>query len=600
MPRLKQSEPRPGYDTRVRTRSLFRNSAQRTPAGCQEGSPEPEPPFDRGFFETVFTSAPIGMAIVAVDGRCLEVNDALCRITGQTRDELEATTLHAITHPEDLDCDQHLFHDLLLGKLPSYQVEKRYRHAWGHYLWVLVTVALVRDGRGEPLHVMSQVQDISERKAQATHLEHLIDHDSLTGLFNQRRFREELAREMDRMARYGAESAVLMIDLDNFKNVNDTFGHRAGDDLLRGVAGALRHRMRQTDIVARVGGDEFAMLLPDTGADQAQIVAEGIVKTLGRQIAVLGDRTIHVTASVGVAVSDGPGAAEVLEFADLAMYEAKEAGRNRIVVHRPGSDGDKVSRRTDVEMIRTALDEGRMLLYCQPILDLEQNEAGRYELLLRLRVTEGSEPLLPGSFLYVAERFDLVQQIDYWVLSKAIELIAEYARAGRRLVLHVNLSAKSIGDPRVAAIVEKAIPDFGIDPACLVFELTETTVITRFEQVKAFACRLSGLGCRFALDDFGEGFGSFHYLKSLPFDYFKIDGDFIRGIVTSPTDQLVVQAIVGIARGMGKKTIAESVPDEDACRLLVNIGVDYVQGHCVGESRPLRDALPPVSRQTGA
>ena len=188
--------------------------------------------------------------------------------------------------------------------------------------------------RGEPLYLVSQVQDISERKELAARLEYLIDHDFLTGLFNRRRFQEELAREAERMSRYGANGAVLMIDLDNFKDVNDAFGHKAGDDLLRGVAGALRHRMRQTDVLARVGGDEFAMLLPEADADQAQIVAEGIVKTLGRQVAVLGEQTIHITASVGVALFDGLSAVEVLEFADLAMYEAKEAGRNRVAVHR--------------------------------------------------------------------------------------------------------------------------------------------------------------------------------------------------------------------------------------------------------------------------
>ena len=545
-------------------------------------------------FESAFTGAPIGMALVDMEGRWLQVNDALCRIVGFTREELKATTLNAITHPEDVDRDERSFLDLLRGRIPSYQVEKRYHHAFGHYLWVLLTVSLVRDQRGEPLHMVSQVQDISERKERATRLEHLIDHDFLTGLFNRRRFEEELVREVERTTRYGATGAVLMIDLDNFKNVNDIFGHKAGDDLLRGVAGALRHRMRQTDVLARVGGDEFAMLLPEADAEQAQIVAEGIVKTLGRQVAVLGEQTIHVTASVGVALFDHLRATELLEFADLAMYEAKAAGRNRVAVHRPGGEhGEQVSRRSDVELIRTALAEDRMLLYCQPILDLKQNEVCQYELLLRLRTDAALEPLLPSSFLYVAERFNLIQDIDCWVARKAIELIAEYSRAGRRLVLHVNLSGKSIGDARVAALIEAAISEAGIDPACLVFELTETTAITNIEEAKAFAHRLRNRGCRLAVDDFGAGFGSFYYLKSLPFDYFKIDGDFIRGIVASPMDQLVVAAIVGIARGMGKQTIAEFVPDEDTRRLLEKSGVDYAQGYHVGRPKPLREVLPP-------
>ena len=286
-------------------------------------------------FETAFGNAPIGMALVDRDGRWLEVNDALCRITGYSRDELKATTLEAITDPDYVDLDTQQMRDLLSGHIPSYQVEKRYRHARGHHLWVLVTVSVVRDDGVEPLYVISQVQDISERKELAERLEYMVDHDFLTGLFNRRRFEQELAQEVERGSRYRSSGALLLIDLDNFKDVNDAFGHKAGDDLLKGVAGALRHRMRQTDVLARVGGDEFAVLLPQTGAEQAQAVADGIVKTLHQHVAVLGDRSIRATASVGVVLFDGLGAAELLAYADLAMYEAKAAGRDRFTMYRP-------------------------------------------------------------------------------------------------------------------------------------------------------------------------------------------------------------------------------------------------------------------------
>ena len=554
---------------------------------------EPESEAAQTRFETAFTSAPIGMALVDMDGRWLQVNDALCRITGHTRSEFLATTLRAITHPDDVDRDADVMRDLLDGKVPSCQIEKRYRHVWGHYLWVLLTVSLVRDDQGRPSYVVAQVQDISERKELAARLEYLLDHDFLTGLFNRRRFQLEINHEAERVARYGGDGAVLMIDLDNFKDVNDAFGHKAGDDLLKGVAGALRNRIRQTDVVARVGGDEFAMLLPEADADRAQIVADTIVKTLNRQVAVLGEQSIHVTASVGVSLFGGRSAAEVLEFADAAMYEAKQAGRNRVAVHRPGEHRrEHVSARlVEAEMIRGAVEEGRLLLYGQPILDLKRNEVNQYELLLRLRADGSDEPLSPSSFLYVAERFGLIQQFDGWVARKGIALIAEHARAGRRLVLHVNLSGKSIGDPRVAALIEDAIDGAGIDPACLVFELTETAAIANIEEAKAFAHRLRARGCRLALDDFGAGFGSFYYLKTLPFDYFKIDGDFIRDFVGSPMDQLVVRAIVGIAQGMGKKTIAEFVSDDETACLLEKHGVDFAQGYHIGRPRPVSELL---------
>jgi diguanylate cyclase (GGDEF)-like protein/PAS domain S-box-containing protein len=544
-------------------------------------------------FESAFTSAPIGMALVDLDGGCLQVNDALCRITGYTRDQLKARTLQTITHPDDVDRDADSMRELLGGRIPSYQTEKRYRHAWGHYLWVLLTKSLVRDVRGGPLYVVSQVQDISERKELAVRLEYLIDHDFLTGLYNRRRFEQELARHAKRVARYEAKGAVLMIDLDNFKDVNDAFGHKAGDDLLKGVAGALRHRIRETDVLARVGGDEFAALLPEAAADEAQNVADSIIKTLGQQVAVLGERSIHATASVGVALFDGLGAAAVLAFADQAMYEAKQAGRNRAAIYTPSAGHrEQVSARlAEAEMIRKALEEERFLLYGQPILDLKRNEVCQYELLLRLGTKEGGEPLAPSSFLYAAERFGLIQEIDCWVARQAIALIAEHAAAGRKLVLHINLSGKSIGDPRVAALTEKAIADAGIDPAGLIFELTETATIGNIEEAKAFAHRLRARGCQLALDDFGAGFGSFYYLKTLPFNYFKIDGDYIRGVTASPMDQLVVEAIVGIAKGMGKKTIAEFVTDGETARLLEKSGVDYAQGYHFGRPRPLRDVL---------
>lgn len=549
-------------------------------------------------FESSFDNAPIGMALIALDDRWLQVNDALCRITGYTAAELKATTLRAMTHPDDRDLDSQSLEQLLSGQIPSYQVEKRYRHALGHHVWVLVTASIVRDEDRMPLYLVTQVQDISERRELARRLEYFVDHDFLTGLFNRRRFEQELAKETERAARYGAPGAVLVIDIDNFKDVNDTFGHKAGDDMLKGVAGLLRQRMRQTDIVARIGGDEFAVLLPHCDVDHARSVADEVVKAMGRQMAVLADQSIRITASVGVSMFDGLSDIEVLAYADLAMYEAKETGKNRFAVYRPATAG-KVrgpTRLVEAERIRHALEEDRLILYCQPILDLGRKEICQYELLLRLPDEDRGEPLPPSAFLYGAERFGLIQAIDGWVVRQAIALIAEHSRAGLDLVLNVNLSGKSIGDRKLAALIEEALAESGIDPGRLTFELTETAAISNVEEAKAFASRLRGIGCQFALDDFGAGFGSFYYLKNFPFDYLKIDGDFIRGLPTSPMDQLVVEAIVSIARGMGKKTVAEFVADEETACLLRRIGVDYAQGYHIGMPRPIAEVLQTVAR----
>jgi diguanylate cyclase (GGDEF)-like protein/PAS domain S-box-containing protein len=544
-------------------------------------------------FESAFNNAPIGMALIAMDGRWLQVNDALCRITGHTAEELRATTLRAMTHPDDVDLDAQGLEQLVAGAVPNYQIEKRYRHAWGHHVWALVTMSIVRDADRNPLHIVTQVQDISERKELARRLEHVVNHDFLTGLLNRRHFEQELAKETDRAARYGAPGAVLLIDLDNFKDVNDTFGHRAGDDVLKGVAGLLKQRLRHTDVIARVGGDEFAVLLPQTDPDQVQIVADEVVKALGRETAVLADQSIRITASVGVAMFDGLTDVEVLAYADLAMYEAKETGRNRFEMYRPLKGGrERVSARlAESERIRHALEEDRLILYCQPILDLGTNRICQYELLLRLPDEESAEPLPPSAFLYRAERSGLIQAIDGWVVRKAIALIAEHERAGLELVLNVNLSGKSIGDRKLAALTEDALTESGIDPSRLVFELTETAAISNIDEAKAFAIRLHARGCRFALDDFGAGFGSFYYLKSFPFDYLKIDGDFIRDLAVNPMNQLVVSAIVSIARGMGRKTVGEFVGDEETTRLLRTLGVDHAQGYHVGMPRPVSELL---------
>jgi diguanylate cyclase (GGDEF)-like protein/PAS domain S-box-containing protein len=285
------------------------------------------------------------MALVDREGRWLEVNDAFCRITGYSRRDLEATTLPDITVPEDLHLDRGLNQDLLVGRISSYQVEKRYRHAEGHSLWVLVSVSLVRDD-GRPLYTILQIEDISKRREITRSLQYLVDRDFLTGLFNRRRFDCDLAREARRAARYGSSGAVVLVDLDRFKEVNDAFGHKAGDDLLKAVAGTLARRTRQTDVLARVGGDEFAVLLTQTGAEEARIVAEGIVESMRRHVPRDGDRSIRVTASVGVALLDGLTPEEIMDHADRAMYEAKAAGRDRFAMagfRAPAKSGEAPS-----------------------------------------------------------------------------------------------------------------------------------------------------------------------------------------------------------------------------------------------------------------
>jgi len=542
----------------------------------------------RSAVESAFTHAPIGMALVDMAGLVLHVNDTLCRITGYTAAEVCARPFRDLSEPPDVDVDAFQIAELVAARIQMYQVEKRYRHAWGHPIWVLLSVSLVRDDEGRPLHFIAQVQDISERKVLEGHLDHLVEHDFLTALFNGRRFEQELAHETKATARYGGGGAVLLLDLDHFKAVNDQFGHKAGDDLLKTVAAALRGRLRETDVLARLGGDEFGIILHKVNTQQAEEVADGIVKALRGQTAMLAEHQIPVTASVGVALFDGLTNIEILAAADLALYEAKEAGRNRVAVYRPqsGAQPPASSRMMEAERIQCALTHDRLELHCQPILDLASNEVSQYELLVRLRTDDG-RLLQPAAFLYVAERFGTILAVDSWVVRQAVALIAKQAKAGRSLTLNVNISAKSIGNPQLVAVIDRALTDARIDPACLVFELTETAAVGNIADAKKFTTELRSRGCRFALDDFGSGFGSFYYLKHLPFDYFKIDGEFIRGFGANSIDPLVVEAIVGVARGMGKKTVAEFVTDQGIMNRLRRSGIDYAQGFHIGAPRPI-------------
>lgn len=556
-------------------------------------------------FRSIFEQAPIGMAVVGPDGRWLRVNPALCAIVGYPEEELLAKTFQDITHPEDLDTDLGKVERVLSGAIEDYELEKRYLHADGHVVWVSLSVSLVRGTDGEPLHFIAQMQDITDRKHFEGQLQHRADHDALTGLFNRRRIEIELERTVAHVKRYQAPAALLVLDVDKFKHVNDSYGHAVGDELIGAVASTLRRRLRETDILGRMGGDEFAILLTQADAIEARLVAADLVWAVRTEVAVsVSGQRQGVTASVGTALIPSDSrmtAAELLAEADVAMYEAKESGRDRVAVAQAGARpaGGIRERLTCAELIRDALDHDGFELASQPILGLASGRVERHELLIRMSREDG-EPLPPGAFLSVAERFGQIQAIDRWVIGEAVRILAQRREAGERLVFEVNISGGSITDPEVVDHIAEQVSRAAIDPAQLVLEVTETSAIGSIEQARRFAKRLAALGCQFALDDFGAGFGSFYYLKHLPFDVLKIDGDFVRDLPRSVPDQLTVKAIVEIARGLGKQTIAEYVQDDATLRLLRDFGVDYAQGFHVGRPVPADDCWPATARALSA
>ena len=434
-------------------------------------------------------------------------------------------------------------------------------------------------------------QALAEAEKTEAELRYIADHDSLTGLLDRRRFRAELDQYVSFSARYGGQGAVMIIDIDGLKMVNDTLGHHAGDTLIRQIAGILRERVRNTDIVARLSGDEFAVLMPQTDTAGALQLGEDLRAQVAEGAAGAPDAA-NVTISVGITMF-GPdrsvGAEAVLVAADQAMYRAKEEGRNQIALFQDPDEPRRRPRRaqTTTARIRDALTQDRLSLHTQPIRSLTSGGIERYELLLRMTGDNGE--LLPAaSFIEIAERAGMIQELDRWVVARALELLAARERAGKPVSLHVNLSGASITDLSVLEFIERRLDEGGTDPSRCTFEITETAKVNDYEAAAGFADRLTEFGCQVAIDDYGAGFGPFHYLKQIPFDVIKIDGSFIREMPQSDADQLTVQAIVGIAHGLGKVTIAEYVQDDVTAQMLREYGVDMAQGYHLG--RPV-DAL---------
>jgi diguanylate cyclase (GGDEF)-like protein/PAS domain S-box-containing protein len=418
-------------------------------------------------------------------------------------------------------------------------------------------------------------------------------HDALTGLPNRALLTDRLTQAIALARRLGRSTGLIFVDLDHFKQINDTGGHAAGDAVLRQISERLLGAVRPMDSVARLGGDEFVVLLPALENEEgAVVVARRIAAALKAPMpAGTSPAPVTTSASIGVCVSDARSSEpdgdpkRMLRQADTAMYHAKSLGGSRIKVFDASrtpavlqADGELWIAR-----IREALDEDRFVLQGQPIIELATGNVVQHELLIRMRGDAGLIP--PGAFLPLAERSGLIGEIDQWVIAQAAKLAARGRQVG------VNLSAASTGDPRILELIERELDDRGADPGKLVFEITETAVMQNMTRAAEFAERLVALGCHFALDDFGTGFASFTYLKRLPADFLKIDIDFVRELAHSKRDMFVVRAIVALARDFGQQTIAEGVEDEATAAVLQDLGVTHAQGYLYGRPGPLSDMV---------
>ena len=420
----------------------------------------------------------------------------------------------------------------------------------------------------------------------------LANHDSLTGLFNRRRFVEELKQEILGVMRNGTSSALLFIDLDQFKYVNDACGHPAGDRLICKVAKELRSSVRRDDIVGRFGGDEFVILVRRADVRTARSSAQTVLENMRRMAHIEKDQVFHVHCSIGIALISGDNLHydDLINQADIACREAKSAGRNRMHFYEQSEDLT-LSRAADVgwmNRLRRALDKDEFELRFQPINRIDSGETTHHEVLIRLRSEDG-KLVLPDAFLPSAARFGLMTEIDFWMIRHAAMAYAEYSRPDKVIKLSINLSAHAFENDDLVNFIEKTFKENGVLPTDIILEITESLAIRRPAHVERQINALRNLGCQFALDDFGTGYSSFSHLQKLKFDYIKIDGSFVEDMLNNRVDQKMIKLIAEIGREAGMQTIAEYVQNAESLELLGELGVDMVQGYFVG--RPVAEPI---------
>ncbi|MDH3646233.1 MAG: EAL domain-containing protein [Gammaproteobacteria bacterium] len=460
----------------------------------------------------------------------------------------------------------------------------------GNEMYIENTAAPIRDGEGKITGGVLVFHDVSESRELNRRLSYHTSHDLLTGLVNRTEFENQLDRALKNAESTEVDYALCYLDLDQFKMINDTCGHAAGDTLLGQLGQLLKSKIRWRDTLARLGGDEFALLLESCGLDEAVEIAETLRETVQAFKFTWDDRVFRLSTSLGV-VPLSPtehDVAGLLTAADSACSAAKESGRNRVHVFQV-NDIDLMRRRREMQWaarISNALEESRFELFRQIIQPLNASDDGEhYELLLRMRDEKG-KLISPAEFISASERYGLTPNIDRWVIRNAFSwLLGDDEERERLAVCSINLSGQSLGDDKFLPFVIERFENTGMDPRKICFEITETAAIASYSQANRFIHALRELGCRFALDDFGTGLSSFGYLKHFPVDYLKIDGSFVKGILHDPIDREMVRSINEIGHLTGKETIAEFAENEEIITMLKSMGVDYAQGYGVSEPR---------------
>jgi diguanylate cyclase (GGDEF)-like protein/PAS domain S-box-containing protein len=538
-------------------------------------------------FLNAFENAPIGMGLLDAEGKLLDANPALKNMFWPALVDRKFSDAVSDENREQFDrqyeklakSEVDNLHEKLVCVGPS-----------GEDLQVLLHLSAICSDTGQFLYSVLQVQDVTESVKLTSQLEYQASYDELTGLLNRRAFETQLQRTWESGNQHEIKSYLMFMDLDQFKVVNDTSGHTAGDQLLRGVSEILLDNIRNNDIVGRLGGDEFGIILRECPTDVAKRIAESIREKIEIFRFHWDAQIYRIGVSIGgVPVDPGIGdLSELQQLADAACYAAKEAGRNR--VHMVSGEGDSARAHRGqvrwVQRLREAMDKNRFAIYAQPIKPVAEstNEPERMEILLRLRDPETRKLIPPGAFLPAAERYGLSVELDRWVINSLFDMLfVHHAFDAVHRSYWINLSGSSVGDRRFAEFLKDAVSKSPLPPGTINFEITETAVIRSIAEANELMASLREMGCKFALDDFGTGVSSFGYLKKLPVDYVKIDGSFIRDLMHDQTDRIFVKSIIDIAHALNMKAIAEFVEDDEILQTVRELGVDYAQGFAMGK-----------------
>lgn len=477
-----------------------------------------------------------------------------------------------------------LFYEYKADRRPFYGFEYQALRRDGGVVVLETNGVPVIDKSGKLLGYRGVTRDITRRKEDAARLVYISEHDPLTGLMSRHKFLELLEDEVEFSNHTNVPVTLLLIDIDGFKLVNDTHGHLAGDTLLKMVSEMLINESKQFAQVARLGGDEFGVLLRGKNSDEGKTLAKRILINVQSTPLAIDNKPIHISACIGIAncPQDASTSEDLMARGDAALIHAKTMGHNRYYVSK-GTDRDIDVMRNTVSwrsVIHNAFEENRLVIEYQPIVSTSfKSDKQKYEALIRIRDANG-ELIAANEFIETAEMTGQINNIDKWVISEVTNLLAQ--PQNRDLCISVNISGKSLETLGFCENCFDIVSQADIDPSQLIFEITESTAIAEMGRTESFIMRMKRLGYRFSLDDFGVGFSSFSYLKHLPVDQIKIDGSFIRNLETSYEDQVFVDAIVRVAKGLGLETVAEFVDSDSTTHQLVKMGVDYLQGHYIG------------------